>query len=75
MNAADETLLGRESVDRAVYEAAGPGLLDECQKVDGCNTDKCKATSGYKLPANYVFHTVGPRYKNENKLKNCYESF
>ena len=69
MNAANETLLGGENIDRA-----RPGLLDEFQKVNGCEIGKRKATSDYKLPAIYVFHTVGPRDKNENKLKDCYES-
>ena len=74
VNAANETWLGGEVIDRAIYEAAGPGLLDKCQKVNGCEIGECKVTAGNKWPANYVFHAVGPKYKNENKLKDCYES-
>ena len=74
MNVANETLLGGEGIDRAIHEVAQPGLLDECCKVNVCEIGECKVTSGYKLPANYVFHAVGLRDKNKDKLKECYES-
>ena len=47
-------------IDGAIHEAARPGLLDECQKLNGCETGECKATLGYKFPAKHVFHTVRP---------------
>ena len=75
VNPANKTLLDGEGTDRAIYEASGPGLLDECQKVNGYEISECKVTSGYKLPANYVFYGVGLRGKKENKLKPCYERY
>ena len=72
MNAANVTWWRR--YDGAVHKAAEPGLLAECQKVNGCKIGECKVTSNNKLTANYVFHAVGLRGKNENKLEDCYES-
>ena len=61
VNAPNETLLGGEGIDRTIHEAAGSWLLDECQKVNGCEIGECKVTSGYKLPVNYVFHAAGAK--------------
>ena len=65
VNAANETLLGGEGIDRAIHEAAGPGLLVECQKVNGYKIGGCKVTSGYKVPANDVFHVSSNRAKRQ----------
>ena len=64
----------QRGIYEAIREAAAPGLLDECQKLKGRETGKCKVTLVYKLPANNVFHLVRPRNKNENRLNYCYIS-
>ena len=74
VNATSETLIHGGGIDGAIHEAAGPGLLHECQKLNACKTGDCKVTSGYKLPANYLFHTVTPKDKNDIKLKDCGKS-
>lgn len=78
VNAANKELLGGGGIDGAIHAAAGPELKEYCRRFNGCHTGEARITPGFKLPAKYIIHAVGPRYYESRnpkaKLISCYKN-
>ena len=78
VNAANHTLLGGGGIDGVIHRKAGPPLLEECKKLNGCEIGSAKMTDGYNLPCKKIIHACGPMYYRDKeeapiKLKSCYQ--